>query len=210
MVVVSGPGPRAGPGSISPEDRFRSLREQGAEDGALWTRDRKAPLSGGRANEREGKDHLRFTLRNESGYSLIEILVSVIVFSIAIVFVFQMLWSGQTTVQMEGERRVALRMAELKLEELKYAGYASSGSDTDWTSLNMDSGTHPSDPTVTLDGRATDDTGDDLVGSLQWAVRETTWSIGGVTTRAKIVNVEVEWPQGSPRDRVDLTSLVGE
>lgn len=149
-------------------------------------------------------------LRNESGYSLIEILVSVIVFSIAIVFVFQLLWSGQTTVQYEGERRVALRMAELKMEELKYAGYGSTGDDSDWTSVDMAVGTHPSDPTVTLDYRSTVDTLDDLVGTLQWVVRDTSWWVSGVTTNAKVVEVRVEWPEGSPRDRVRLTTLVGE
>jgi len=149
-------------------------------------------------------------LQNESGYSLIEILVSVIVFSIAIVFVFQLLWSGQTTVQYEGERRVALRMAELKMEELKYAGYGSTGDDSDWTSVDMTLGTHPSDPTVTLDYRATVDTVDDLVAALQWVVRDTSWSVSGVTTNAKVVVVRVEWPEGSPRDRVRLTTLVGE
>ncbi len=148
--------------------------------------------------------------RGEAGYSLIEVLVSVIVFSIAIVFVFQMLWSGQTTVEFEGERRVALRMAELKMEELKYAGYSSTGSDANWTSLDMDAGTHPSDPTVVLDGRGNADPSDDLVGALQWAVRETTWTGSGVTTRAKVVVVEVQWPEGAVRDRVRLTTLVGE
>ncbi len=155
-------------------------------------------------------EQVKNVLRSEGGYSLIEILVSVIVFSIAIVFVFQMLWSGQTTVEFEGERRVALRMAELKIEELKYAGYSSTGSDADWTSLDMDVGTHPNDPTVLLDSKASVDTVDDLVGDLQWTVRETTWTGSGVTTRAKVVAVEVQWPQGSPRDRVRLTTLVGE
>ncbi|MFH1502643.1 MAG: prepilin-type N-terminal cleavage/methylation domain-containing protein [Candidatus Eisenbacteria bacterium] len=152
---------------------------------------------------------MKLELHNESGYSLIEILVSVIVFSIAIVFVFQMLWSGQTTVHFEGERRVALRMAELKMEELKYAGYASTGSDSDWTSVHMGAGTHPNNTTVTLDARGTGDTVDDLVADLQWAVRETTWTGSGITTEAKVVVVTVEWPQGAVRDRVRLTTLVG-
>jgi prepilin-type N-terminal cleavage/methylation domain-containing protein len=152
---------------------------------------------------------VKLELRNENGYSLIEILVSVIVFSIAIVFVYQMLWSGQTTVHFEGERRVALRMAELKMEELKYAGYASSGSEGDWTSVNMGVGPHPNDPTVTLDARGTAGTGDDLIGDLRWTVRDTSWAGSGVTTDAKVVIVTVEWPQGSIRDRVRLTTLVG-
>ncbi len=169
----------------------------------------RGPSGPGPAGTQEVRQ-VRNVLRNETGFSLIEVLVSVIVFSIAIVFVFQMLWSGQTTVQFEGERRVALRMAELKIEELKYAGYSSTGGDADWTSLSMDVGTHPSDPTVTLDARGTAETTDDLIGDLSWAVRETTWTDSGVTTRAKIVVVDVQWPQGSPRDSVRLTTLVGE
>lgn len=153
---------------------------------------------------------MKAQLHNESGFSLIEILVSVIVFSIAIVFVFQMLWSGQTTVEFEGERRVALRMAELKMEELKYAGYSSTSSDADWTSLDMDAGTHPSNPGITLDGKGTVDTTDDLLATLQWTVRDTSWTGSGVTTNAKVLVVVVQWPLGAPRDRVRLTTLVGE
>ena len=72
-----------------------------------------------------------------------EVLVSVIVFSIAIVFLYQMLFSGRMQVEFEGERRVASKAAELKIEELKYAGYGSSDAAADWTSLTMDIGTHP-------------------------------------------------------------------
>jgi hypothetical protein len=75
--------------------------------------------------------------------------------------------------------------------------------------VNMGIGVHPSDPTVTLDARGTPDTVDDLIGNIQWTVRDTTWTGSGVTTEAKVVIVEVEWPQGSVRDRVRLTTLVG-
>ena len=141
-------------------------------------------------------------------------MVSVIIFSVAIVFVYQMLFSGQTTVAFEGERRVALRMAELKAEELKYAGYASTGDDSDWTSLNMDVGTHPVDPTVILDDRGTSNPADDLIGALRWTVRDTSWVDTGVTVRCKIVKVSVTWPYAETgdisRDRVDLVTMVGE
>ena len=146
----------------------------------------------------------------QGGFSLIELIVAVVVFSIAIVFVYQMLFSGETTVAFEGERRIALRMAELKMEELKYAGYSAGGDDSDWTSVNMDLGTHPNDATVVLDDRGTDVSTDDLLGDLQWTVRDTSWSAGGVTVDGKIVVVTVDFPQDWNRDRVRLVTVVGE
>lgn len=147
---------------------------------------------------------------DNAGYSLIETLVAVIVFSIAIVFVWQMLWSGQTTVEYEGERRVALKRAELKAEELKYAGYSSSGADGNWTSVNMDVGTHPDTTRIVLDDRDTPSTVDDLVGSMRWTVSDTSWSEAGVTVNAKVVGISVIWPEGWDRDSVRIFTLVGE
>lgn len=151
-------------------------------------------------------------LSDSAGYSLIETLVAVIIFSIAIVFVWQMLWSGETTVEYEGERRVALKRAELKAEQLKYAGYYSSGPDADWTSVNMDLSPppHPTDPRIVLDDRGTSETQDDLVGRMQWTVSDTSWMEAGVTVNAKIVDIEVVWPEGWDRDQVRLVTLVGE
>ena len=117
---------------------------------------------------------------------------------------------GQTTVEFEGERRVALKLAEYKAEELKYAGYGSSGSDADWTSLNMDVGTHPLDPTVVLDDRDTPTGQDDLVGQMTWTVSDTSWNDSGVTVNAKIIDLEVVWPVNWDRDRVRLVTLLGE
>lgn len=149
-------------------------------------------------------------IRKEAGTSLIEVMVAVIVFSIAIVFVYQMFWSGGSRVHQEGERRVALKMAEQKIEELKYAGYSSTGSDATWTSVHMGLGTHPTDPTVVLDDLGTVTTVDDLVGAIQWTVRDTSWTSMGVTVHCKIVNLRLEWPEGAVRDRVRLVTLVGE
>ena len=147
---------------------------------------------------------------DDAGYSLIETLVAVIVFSIAIVFVWQMLWSGQTTVEYQGQRRVALKRAERKAEELKYAGYNSTGPDGNWTSVNMGVGAHPETTRIVLDDRDTPSTVDDLVGTMEWTVKETLWSEAGVTVNAKIVDIEVVWPEGWDRDEVRLITLVGE
>ncbi len=147
-------------------------------------------------------------LHNENGISLMEVMVSVVVFSIAIVFLYQMLFSGRMQVEFEGERRVASKVAELKIEELKYAGYGSTDSGADWTSLSMDVGTHPTDPTMVLDDRGTANAQDDLIGVINWTVRDTSWTETGVTTDAKVVDLTIEWPQDWLRDRVRLVTLV--
>jgi hypothetical protein len=154
-------------------------------------------------------------LRNESGISLMEVMVSVVVFSIAIVFLYQMLFSGRMQVVFEGERRVASKAAELKVEELKYAGYGSTDAGADWTSLTMDvaGSPHPSAPRIVLDDRGTADTQDDLVGLIRWTVRDTLWDDTGgsgstITTEAKVVDLTIHWPEISVRDSVRVVTVV--
>jgi prepilin-type N-terminal cleavage/methylation domain-containing protein len=156
---------------------------------------------------RKGKK-VSFRLRNESGFSLMEVMVSVIVFSIAIVFLYQMLFSGRMQVEFEGERRVASKAAELKIEELKYAGYGSTDAGADWTSLAMDIGTHPSDPRIVLDDRGTPETQDDLVGLVNWTVRDTLWLDSGIMTEAKVVDLTLQWPESWVRDNVRVVTVV--
>lgn len=137
-----------------------------------------------------------------------EVMVSVVVFSIAIVFLYQMLFSGRMQVEFEGERRVAAKAAELKVEELKYAGYGSTDDGLDWQSLTMEVGGHPANPLFVLDDRGTLDPQDDLRGELRWAVRETLWTDAGITTEAKVLELTVRWPEGWLRDEVRLITLV--
>jgi hypothetical protein len=137
-----------------------------------------------------------------------EVMVSVVVFSIAIVFLYQMLFSGRMQVEFEGERRVATKAAELKMEELKYAGYGSTDEGLDWTSLAMQVGTHPDDPRIALDSAGTAAPEDDLVGEIRWTVRDTSWSDDGITTEAKVVDLIIRWPEAWPRDEVRLVTLV--
>ena len=149
-------------------------------------------------------------VRNENGMSLMENMVAMIVFSIAIIFLYNMLFSGRMLVEMGGERRMALKLAELKVEELRYAGYDSAGNDADWTSLNMTAGTHPTlDTSVLIDDRGTGDTGDDLTGTMTWTVRDTSWSVGGGEyAECKVVRVKVGWTEIDPRDEVSLVTMV--
>ena len=151
---------------------------------------------------------MSFRLRNENGISLMEVMVSVVVFSIAIVFLYQMLFSGRMQVEFEGERRVASKAAELKIEELKYAGYGSTDAVGDWTSVSMDVGTHPDDQRMVLDDRDTPDTQDDLVGLVSWTVRDTSWIDSGITTEAKVVDLTIRWPENWVRDQVRVVTAV--
>ena len=137
-----------------------------------------------------------------------EVLVSVIVFSIAIVFLYQMLFSGRMQVEFEGERRVASKAAELKIEELKYAGYGSSDAAADWESLTMEVGTHPIDRRMTLDDRGTVDEQDDLVGLISWTVSTITWVDSGITTEGKVIDLTLQWPDNWVRDEVRLVTVV--
>ncbi|MCD4690205.1 prepilin-type N-terminal cleavage/methylation domain-containing protein, partial [bacterium] len=119
-------------------------------------------------------------IRNEHGMSLMENMVALVVFSIAIIFLYNMLFSGRMLVEMGGERRMALKLAELKVEELKDAGYDSEGSDSDWTSGNMTTGTHPSGDThVLIDDRGTPSASGDLLRSMTWTVHDTAWRVAG-------------------------------
>ena len=113
--------------------------------------------------------------RGERGFSLMETLVAVVLFSIAFVFLFQMLFNGRALVELEGDRRMAMRLAQYKIEEFKLAGYNSSGDDDDWTSLNLDAGRHPDDDSVLLTDWGTEEEEDDLYASPSWSVRDTIW-----------------------------------
>jgi hypothetical protein len=156
----------------------------------------------------------------DRGITMMETLVSVMLFAIAFVFLFQMLFSGRALVELEGDRRAALKFARYKTEELKFAGYLSSGDDSDWTSTNLDTDhgdweIHPDDPTVVMDTQGTETTGDDLVGSMTWAVKETVWVYDGaptsgqaITIDGKVVDLKVEWPLGDPFDEVRLRFVI--
>lgn len=149
-------------------------------------------------------------IRNEHGTSLMENMVALVVFSVAIIFLYNMLFSGRMLVETGGERRMALKLAELKVEELRDAGYDSAGNDDDWTSLNMTAGTHPStDTSVLIDDRGNGDAVDDLMGDMTWTVRDTSWSVGGGEhAECKVVRVRVGWSQVHPRDEVVLVTMV--
>lgn len=149
-------------------------------------------------------------IRNERGMSLMENMVALVVFSVAIIFLYNMLFSGRMLVETGGERRMALKLAELKAEELMDVGYDSEGVDDDWTSVNMNVGTHPSnDTSVLIDDRGTAGTTDDLIGVMTWTVRDTAWPVGGgVNAECKVVRVEVGWTQTHLRDELAVVTMV--
>jgi prepilin-type N-terminal cleavage/methylation domain-containing protein len=154
---------------------------------------------------------VRRIFRGNSGFSLLEVMVAVVIFSVAAVFLYHMLFSGRMHVEFQGERRMALKLAQYKAEELLYAGYGSTGDDTDWTSVNLTVGTHPlDDPTVVIDNRGTAAPEDDLTGAMTWDVTEVTlppWN--GVSSTCKLVDLTIVFPEAWGRDEVRVVTLIG-
>lgn len=170
---------------------------------------RRESLKGARRHRE--RRHLRFFLRgrNNSGVSLIEVLISVIVLGIVVVPIFDSFVVGRTLTSHRGERRMALRLVERKTEQLMNAGYGSAGSDANVESRNLTVGTHPTDPSIVVNTRGDADVTNDVVGSLRWTVAPVMWSSPGDSVRAKTVEVKLSWPAQSPRDSVSVTTLIG-
>ncbi len=150
-------------------------------------------------------------VRGQSGMSMIEVLVSVVVLAIVVAPMFDAFVRGRVLVAHRAEERIALRLVERKLEQLLSAGGASVGSDDDVTSVNMDAGTHPISSAITLITRGDTDTSNDVLGDLTWTVTPITWVDPlGVSddTTYKLVEVTLAWPLGNHRDSVSVTTIV--
>jgi Tfp pilus assembly protein PilV len=169
---------------------------------------RKSQRGARRLRERR---RLRFLLRggNDSGASLIEVLISVIVLGIVVVPIFDSFVVGRTLTSHRGERRMALRLVERKVEQLMNAGYGSAGTDADVESTNLAAGTHPIDPSIVVNTRGDSDVTNDVIGNLTWTVDPVAWSSPGDSVLAKTVEVRLRWPTQSPRDSVSVTTLIG-
>ncbi len=148
-------------------------------------------------------------IRGHGGASIVEVLVSVVVLAIIIVPIFDSLVAGRVLAAHRGETRMALRLVERKTEQLINAGYGSTGTDADVSSTNLDAGTHPANPTIVLNPRDASTAADDLIGDLTWTVVPVVWPSPGDSVYAKVVEVKLRWPFGSPRDSLSLTSLIG-
>ncbi len=144
-----------------------------------------------------------------AGVSLVEILVSVVVLGMVIVPIFNSLVSGRVLAAHRGEKRMALRLVERKVEQLMAAGYGSAGSDADVQSVNLDPGAHPTDPSIVVNTWGDADVSNDVLGNLEWAVVPISWSSPGDSVYAKMVEVKLTWPSAAPRDSVAITTLVG-
>ena len=148
-------------------------------------------------------------VRGARGVSVVEVLISVVVLGIIVVPVFNSLVAGRVLTAHRGEKRMALRLMERKVEQLMQPGYASGGSDDDISSVNLDPGVHPIDPSIVVSTRSFVDISDDLVGELTWTVTSVAWSSPGDSVRAKMTEVKLRWPSDSPRDSLTLTTLIG-
>ena len=149
--------------------------------------------------------------RGQSGLTIIEVLVSVVVLAIVIAPMFDAFVRARVLVMHRAEERMALRLVERKVEQLLAAGGAASGTDTDITSTNMSNGSHPSNSTITLMTKGDHDTSNDVVGDLTWDVTSVTWTDAlGTWDDATYSNVVVKlaWPQGAHRDSVFVTTII--
>ncbi|MBN2565626.1 MAG: prepilin-type N-terminal cleavage/methylation domain-containing protein [Candidatus Eisenbacteria bacterium] len=144
------------------------------------------------------------------GATLIEVLISIVVLTIVVAPVIDGFVRGRSFTAHRGEKRMALRLAERKVEQLLDAGYGSAGDDDDVSSVDVTSGSHPSDPTIVVSTRGDSDPGNDVMGDLRWSVQDVNWTSPGDKVYAKIIDVTVSWPQNNPRDSVTLTFILGQ
>lgn len=163
-----------------------------------------------RRARRRGRSGLG-ALRDSSGLTIVEVMVSVIVLAIVIAPMFDAFVRAKVLVIHRAEERMALRLVERKVEQLLAAGGAAAGSDADITSSNMTDGTHPDNSTIVLLTRGDSDPSNDVIGDLTWNVSTVTWSDpGGSWNDATYKNVVVQlaWPQGAHRDSVSVSTII--
>jgi len=59
----------------------------------------------------------------QAGFSMIEVLIAAVIVAIAIIGLFMMYSTGQALVQAQGSNRVAVQLAQQRLEELRAGGF---------------------------------------------------------------------------------------
>lgn len=148
-------------------------------------------------------------LGSQAGTGLIEVLIAVVVLAIVVVPVFDAMVAGRVMTARRGQKRMALRLVERKVEQLMRAGYGSIGSDADVSSLCLTSGAHPADPSIVVSEGCPQDNTDDVMGELVWIVTPSTIPSPGDSVRTKSVEVRLRWPSGSPRDSLSVTTIIG-
>jgi len=148
-------------------------------------------------------------LKSVSGVGLVEILMSTIILGIVIVPIFDTLVAGRMLTARRGERRMAHHLVARKTEQLLNAGYGSMDAGSDVTSMDVGSGSHPTNPSIVVNTRGDTTALNDVVGNLTWDVQSIAWSSPGDTVYAKQVEVKLVWPAQTPRDSVSITSLIG-
>lgn len=142
------------------------------------------------------------------GFTLIEVLVAVVIMTIMFAPIFTAFVRGHTFVAHRGETRMAMGLVERKAEQILAGGYGSTGPDTDVSSVNIDTGSHPSDSSIVVNSRGDADLSNDVTGDLTWVVEDVSWSTPGNDIEAKRVTITLSWPQSAPRESVTATLLV--
>lgn len=132
---------------------------------------------------------------SQAGLSLIEILVSIVLLSLVGVAFAMSLGAGQEEIVDDGYRRMALTLAEEKMEQLKALGY---------NDPNLGVGvTHQE--TVTLEDRGTESTADDLKATRSWTVTE----MAG-TDSYKQISLTLSWTTWGRMNTVTMDTFVAQ
>ena len=166
--------------------------------------------AGGRCASRRRPRGLA-VLREQSGLTIIEVLVSVVILAIVVAPMFDAVVRARVLVAHRGEERIALRLIERKVEQLLAVGAEGAGSDANVSSTHMGSGSHPINSAITLVTRGDNDTSNDVLGDLTWTVTPVTWTDPFGTwddaTYDQLV-VTLAWPRGAHRDSVSISTIV--
>jgi len=163
----------------------------------------------GRRPGRGGAPRRPLLRGNQSGLTMIEILVSLIVLAVLVVPIVDALVVGRSFTAHRGEQRMALRLVERKIESLIAAGYGSSGSDANVSSVNLAPGSHPTAPDIVVNTRGDSDPNNDVFGDLTWNVTVDAYSTAGDSVYRKLVTVKLAWPQGAYRDSIVASTVIG-
>lgn len=177
---------------------------------------KRTPRGSPRRSEKHGRPNrvplsgrLRGPLGNNSGLTMIEVLVSIVVLAVVVVPLSDALVVGRTFTSHRGEKRMALRLVERKAEQLMAAGFSSAGPDDNILSTNMAIGSHPIAPGIVVNTRGDTDSSNDVLGDLNWYVYRDAYAAGADSVRRKLVRVSLRWPSDAPRDSVSVVTIVG-
>jgi len=162
----------------------------------LVTRSRPNPGQGASSKTTDQAASSRIPQRGADGFSLIEVLVSILITVISVVGLASLFGNGRALINHYEVARAANGVAQQRFELLGRTG----------TSGDLSIGSHPSTPNPFVYGGAT-------IGTESWTVAwyddpiDRTGVADSNPNDLKLVAVSVKWGQGAQADSVRLTRL---